>query len=191
MAQKMRSGAVIHVRFERVDAMTVNDQEVQERTESGTMRQQRSYPSYAFLITMYNAIFGAFLLLYRQREEESLERLTGLDVALLAFATLRVAKLVSEDEITSIIREPVIDDLGGEKRPRGNGFRRSLGKLVLCPTCTGTWVAAFLTYSLHLWPRYTRPFLAMMSASGISQLSDALLSLVYTDRDLLRKQQDS
>ena len=30
----------------------------------------------------------------------------------------------------------------------------------------------------------------MMAASGISQTSDAFLSLVYTDRDLLRKDTD-
>jgi hypothetical protein len=29
----------------------------------------------------------------------------------------------------------------------------------------------------------------MLSASGVSQFSDAVLSLVYTDRDLLRKEQ--
>jgi hypothetical protein len=47
-----------------------------------------------------------------------------------------------------------------------------------------------MSYSLHLFPRYTRPFLAVMSASGISQASDALLSLVYTDRDILRQQEE-
>jgi hypothetical protein len=171
--------------------MPANDREVEERTESRTMRQDRSYPSYAFLIAFYNALFGAFLFLYSRRGEERLERVTGLDMFLLSFATLRTAKMLSEDEITSVVREPLIEEIDGERRPQGGGFRRSLGKLVLCPTCTGTWVAALLTYSLHLWPRYTRPFLAVMSASGISQLSDALLSLVYTDRDLLRKDQDS
>ena len=169
--------------------MSVNDQEVRERSESDALKQERSYPSYALLIALYNALFGGFLLLY-QRRRQSLETITGLDLALLGLATLRMSKLVSEDEITSVLREPVIEEVNGQKNPQGGGFRRSLGKLVLCPTCTGTWVAALLTYSLHLWPRYTRPFLAMMSASGISQTTDALLSLIYTDRDLLRREQE-
>jgi hypothetical protein len=152
------------------------------------MRSDRSYPAYAVLIAIFNALFAGFLLLYRNREK-GLEKVEPLDVALLGMATLRMSKLVSEDEITSVVRKPVVKEDHGEKRPQGTGLRGAIGKLVLCPTCTGTWVAAFLTYSLHLWPRPTRPFLAMMSASGISQLSDAILSLVYTDRDLLRKEQ--
>lgn len=150
--------------------------------------ESRPYGEYAALITLYNLIFGGFLLLYR-RWSHPLERLSALDLAMLGFATLRLAKLVSEDEITTVIRRPLIEVEGEQKRPRGNGLRWALGRLVLCPTCTGTWIAAFLTYALHLFPRYTRPFLAVMSASGISQTSDALLSLVYTDRDLLRDEE--
>lgn len=147
------------------------------------------YTYYAGLIALYNLLFGAFVLLYRRRKHP-VDGVTGLDVGLLGLATLRVAKLVSEDEITRVLREPLIDEENGQKRPRGRGLRWSLGKLVLCPTCTGTWVAAFLTYALHLSPRYTRPFLAMMSASAIEQASDAVLSAVYTDRDLMRDKEE-
>jgi hypothetical protein len=84
----------------------------------------------------------------------------------------------------------VVEEEGDERRPQGSGLRWALGKLVTCPTCTGTWVAAFLGCALHLSPRYTRPFLAIMSASGMSQMGDALLSLVYTDRDALRKREE-
>jgi hypothetical protein len=170
--------------------MPAYDQEIEERSESRSMRRNRSYVSYAALIALYNALFGAFLLFYRKRDD-SLAQLRPLDMAMLGLATLRMAKLISEDEITSVLREPVIEEVDGQKVPQGGEFRKSLGKLVLCPTCTGTWIAALLTYALHLWPRYTRPFLAMMAASGISQVSDALLSLVYTDRDLLQKEQDA
>lgn len=150
--------------------------------------QNRPLGEYAALIVLYNVIFGAFLLTYR-RWSHPLEKISGLDLAMLGMATLRMAKLVSEDEITTVIRRPLIEVEHGEKHPRGSGLRWALGKLVLCPTCSGTWIAAFLTYALHLFPRYTRPFLAIMSASGASQFSDALLSLVYTDRDLLRDEE--
>lgn len=152
-------------------------------------KESRPYGYYAFLITLFNLIFGGFIMLYR-RTQHPLDQVSGLDVALLGLATLRMSKLVSEDEITAVIRKPLIKEEAGQKQPRGHGIRWALGRLVLCPTCTGTWIAAFLTYALHLSPRYTRPFLAMMSASGASQLSDAMLSLVYTDRDLLRDEED-
>ncbi|HZU11999.1 MAG TPA: DUF1360 domain-containing protein [Chloroflexota bacterium] len=150
--------------------------------------ESRPYGQYAALIALYNLIFGGFILLYR-RWSHPLERLSGLDLAMLGLATLRLSKLVSEDEITAVLRRPLVQVEGDQKKPRGHGLRWALGKLVLCPTCTGTWIAAFLTYALHLFPRYTRPFLALMSASGISQSSDAFLSLVYTDRDLLRDEE--
>jgi len=151
-------------------------------------QQRRPYGYYAVLIGLYNALYGLFLLLYR-RKDNRLEQLSGLDLTLLGLATLRMAKLVSEDEVTAVLRRPLVDVEGGQRRPKGRGLRLALGKLVLCPTCTGTWVAALFTYALHLFPRQTRPFLALMSASGASQFSDALLSLVYTDRDLLRDEE--
>jgi len=166
--------------------MATTDQEKEERTESLTLRRERSYFSYTLLIVIYQALFGGFLMLYR-RWRHPLEQITPLDLTLLGLATMRLSKMVSEDEITAVLREPLINESGGIKQPKGHGLRRSLGKLVLCPTCTGTWVAAFLSYALHLSPRYARPFLAVMAASGISQTSDAVLSLVYTDRDTLRK----
>lgn len=169
--------------------MATTDQEQEERTESETLRGGRSYLSYTLLIVLYQALFGGFVMLYR-RWRHPLEQITPLDLTLLGLATMRLSKLVSEDEITAALREPFIDESGGAKQPKGHGMRRSLGKLVLCPTCTGTWVAAFLSYALHLSPRYARPFLAIMAASGISQTSDAFLSLAYTDRDLLRKSTD-
>ncbi len=169
--------------------MATTDQEQEERTESETLHGERSYLSYTLLIVLYQALFGGFVLLYR-RWRHPLEQITPLDLTLLGLATMRLSKLVSEDEITAALREPFIDESGGTKQPKGHGMRRSLGKLVLCPTCTGTWVAAFLSYALHLSPRYARPFLAIMAASGISQTSDAFLSLAYTDRDLLRKSTD-
>jgi hypothetical protein len=168
--------------------MPAFDQEIEERSESRSMRRKRSYTAYAALIALYNLLFGGFLLFYRKRDN-TLERMSPLDMAMLGLATLRMAKLISEDEIAAVLREPVSEDVNGQKVPQGGGLRRSLGKLLLCPTCTGTWIAAFLTYALHLWPRQTRPLLAMLSASGVSQFSDAVLSLVYTDRDLLRKEQ--
>lgn len=158
-------------------------------TEQRPTSERPPYLHYATLIAIYNVLYGLFLLLYRKRDR-GLEKITPLDMTMLGLATLRLSKTISEDEITKVIREPLVEEVGDHKLPRGRGLRWSLGKLVLCPTCTGTWVAAFLTYALHLNPRATRPLLAVMAASGAEQMSDAVLSLVYTDRDMLRKQEE-
>lgn len=146
----------------------------------------RPYAEYALLIGLYQALYGLFFLLYR-RKSERLETVTPLDLTMLSLATLRISKAISEDEITAGLRRPLIEGEAGQKQPRGGGLRFALGELVLCQTCTGTWVAAFLAYGLHLFPTFTRPLLAIMSASGLEQFSDALLSLVYEDRNVLRQ----
>jgi hypothetical protein len=166
-----------------------HDEKIEERSTNQTRTTERSYSSYALLIFLYNLIFGGFLLLYR-KWKHPLDSLTALDLCLLGLATLRASKLVSEDEITSGLREPVLEEVDGRKIPQGHGLRQSLGKLLLCPTCTGAWVAAFFTYVLYLFPRYARPFLAIMAASSISQTGDALLSLMYTERDLILQRKE-
>ncbi|MGI8825360.1 MAG: DUF1360 domain-containing protein [Chloroflexota bacterium] len=171
--------------------MTEQDAILRERpTPPSQSKQKGSYPYYAALIVVFQAMFGAFLVLYR-RSRHPLEQVSALDVALLSIATLRLSKTISEDEITKVVRDPVVEETETYRQPEGEGLRFSLGRLLLCPTCIGTWVAALLTYSLHLFPRYTRPFLAMMSASGISQCGDALLSLVYADRDAVKEKRGS
>lgn len=160
-----------------------------EQRQASPPPEARPYTYYAMLIAFYQALYGLFLLFYRGKRGR-LEEISSLDLTMLGLATLRLSKAISEDEITAVVRKPLIEIDENGKRPRGHGLRWALGKLVLCPTCTGTWVAAFLGYGLHLFPRYTRPLLAIMSASGAEQFSDALLSLVYTDRDLLRKKEE-
>ena len=166
------------------DADFVAEQRLKRETA-----ETRPYPYYALFIALYNALFGIFLLLYR-RSRHPLEQITPLDLTMLGLSTLRLSKAISEDEVSAVLRKPLVDEEGGERRPQGQGFRYALGKLVLCPTCTGTWIAAVLGYALHLSPRYIRPFLVASSASGISQFADALLSLVYTDRNVLRRKEE-
>jgi len=157
-----------------------------QQKNAETRNETRPYGYYVLLIALYQALYGLFLMGYRDKKHR-LESISTLDLLTLGLATLRVSKALSEDEIMAVLRKPVIEVRDGERRPKGQGLRRALGKLVSCPTCTGTWVAAFFGYALHLWPRETRPLLAIMSASGVEQFSDAVLSLVYADRDLIRE----
>jgi|SRR5947209_3888658 len=162
-------------------------QETVEQRQIIPESQRRPLGYYALLIALYNGLYGLFLFGYK-RKRQGAANVNGLDLAMLGLATLRISKVISEDEITAVLRKPLVEVDAEGRRPRGHGLRWALGKLVLCPTCTGTWVAAFLVYALHLFPWATRPLLAIMSASGVEQFSDALLSLVYTDRDRLRQE---
>ena len=114
----------------------------------------------------------------------------ALDLVLLALATVRLSRLAAWEGVTSFMRLPLVehdspDDpiTGPEQRPRGRGFLRAFGELILCTTCVGTWISALLTYGLYLAPSFTRPFLTIMATAALSQASDAALALVYSSRD--------
>lgn len=108
-----------------------------------------------------------------------------MDLLLLGLTTYRVGNMLAYERIADPIREPfaerVREPATGEEMiaPRGQGARRALGELFSCPICAGTWAAAGLVYGLHLFPRPTRAFMTIMSATGIAQiLKSALGALV-------------
>ncbi|MHB8193204.1 MAG: DUF1360 domain-containing protein [Bellilinea sp.] len=112
-----------------------------------------------------------------------LTELSLLDIILTGFATFRLGRMISYDRIMDPIRAPftrVVDDNSGEGKtiaPKGKGVRQALGQLIACPTCIGTWVAAFLVLMLLIAPQGTRIFLY---ATGAVALAEILNSLTET-----------
>ena len=68
------------------------------------------------------------------------------------------------------------DETGAGKtvEPKGQGVQRSLGELISCPICAGTWISAALVYGLHLLPNPTRLFLWITSSIGGAELLNAM-----------------
>ncbi len=92
-------------------------------------------------------------------------------------------------EVAAPLRAPVTEVVpdgsgaGETVVAAGSGWRWTPGELVSCPICIGTWVAAGLVYGLHLAPRPTRVFLAIMSATGVAQvLTETPEALTWTGR---------
>jgi hypothetical protein len=102
--------------------------------------------------------------------------LRPFDLVLLGLSTYRTGRLVAFERVTAPLREPFTetrpDDTGSGEVvvARGSGVQRVLGELISCPVCVGTWVAAGLVYGLHLAPRPTRVFLAILSTTGAAEL---------------------
>ncbi len=140
-------------------------------------QKQQENATYITLIGIFLGFFAAFSK--REQKERSQLTLTGLDLAMLSLTTFRTSRLVAYDQVTEPLRGPVTKTesdnygTGPTTVPEGSGVRRALGELVSCPTCTGTWVAAFLVYGLRVAPGPTRLFLAFMSATGLAELLDS------------------
>jgi hypothetical protein len=84
---------------------------------------------------------------------------SALDLAVLSAATFKASRTLTRDSVTSFIREPFVEGdavTGDAPEPAGDGLQRAIGELITCSRCTGTWVAAMLTSTQILAPRFGR-----------------------------------
>jgi len=70
----------------------------------------------------------------------------------------------------------------------GDGAKRAIGELISCPICTGTWIAALLTYGLYLAPGPTRVLLTILGASGAAELLNASAEVLTWTGQAARKE---
>lgn len=133
--------------------------------------------SYTVLAGVFNLIFAAFLLLTKGTGRKLPEKISTRDIVLLGIATHKLSDLIANDAVTSFIRAPFTElqekesPKSVDEKPRGTGFRRSIGELVTCKFCMGQWIASFFTYGLVFAPVVTR---LVASVFAIVTLSDHL-----------------
>lgn len=135
---------------------------------------------------------AGFSTLLARRDEQV--QIAPLDLLMLGLATYRSGRLVAFERVAAPLREPVTETVpdgsgaGETVVATGEGWRWALGELVSCPVCVGTWVAAGLVYGLHLAPRPTRTYLAIMSATGVAQLlSETTEALTWSSHAARRR----
>jgi hypothetical protein len=131
------------------------------------------------------AAFGASLLgaklALRINGRELPERPHTSDVVLIGVATHKLSRLLAKSKATSFIRAPFTEleapRGSGEvdERPRGEGVRRAVGELLVCPYCLSQWISAGFTAGLVLSPRMTR----MVAASYTAQTLADFLQVAY------------
>lgn len=135
---------------------------------------------------------ASFTVLPRHGEEEPEFR--PFDLLVLGLATYRTGRLVAFERVAAPLREPVtktVPDASGAGEAvvaAGTGWRWTLGELLSCPTCIGTWVAAGLVSGMRLAPRPTNVFAAIMSITGVAQLlSEATEALTWSSRSARKR----
>jgi hypothetical protein len=130
----------------------------------------------------YAAIMGAFVaglagagLLARALGRDPLEH-RPLDLVMLGAATFKAARTISRDEVTSFLREPFVEGRAkdGAEEPIATGdLRQAIGELVTCSRCIGTWVAAGLTGTQVIAPRFGRILIWTLAAAGMNDFLQA------------------
>jgi hypothetical protein len=135
--------------------------------------------TYSTLSSIFLALLLAFSQ-YKRRQGEHVN-ITPFDLTLLGISTYRLGRLFAYDKVMETARTPFTEtakDSSGmgktviPKKDKG-GIIRAFGELISCPICMGTWIAAGLTYGLHMAPRPTRALLTMTSAVGVAELLNA------------------
>jgi hypothetical protein len=101
---------------------------------------------------------------------------SALDFAVLAAASFKAARTISRDEVTSFIRAPFVegDAHEGEETPVETGdLHQAIGELVTCSRCIGTWVAAGLSATQMIAPRFGRILTWSLAAAGANDFLQA------------------
>jgi hypothetical protein len=151
-------------------------QAIQRRYEGD---EDRPLGGYVGLMTVYTAAVAALSAVIRARRIDLPDRTRWSDVALIAVATHKLARLIAKDPVTSPLRAPFTRYTGqsGEaevsEEAIGTGAQHAIGELITCPFCLAQWVATGLVFSFVLAPRTTRlaaTTFAAVTASDLLQL---------------------
>ena len=135
---------------------------------------EQTLSSYATLAGLFNLILAVVLLITKRTGISLPERVEMKDIALLGVATHKLSLLVAKDAVTMPLRAPFTElqekqsPKSVDEKPRGEGLRNSIGELITCQFCLGTWLAAFFTYGLILAPRVTRLIATVFTVVTIS-----------------------
>jgi hypothetical protein len=117
---------------------------------------------YAWLMGLFNALFGGALAVAMRTGRELPERPAAADLALVGIASHKVSRLIAKDKVTAPLRAPFTELQGKagpaelEEKPRGRGARKAIGELIVCPYCLGLWVVGAFSVGLLFAPRLTR-----------------------------------
>jgi Protein of unknown function (DUF1360) len=156
-------------------------------------RTRPPYGAYAGIMSTFAgglATAGALARLLGREPREN----TSLDLAVLALATFKGARTISRDEVTSFIRAPFVEGEaheGNEEPVETGDLQQAIGELVTCTRCIGTWVAAGLTTTQVLAPRFGRMLTWALAAAGANDwLQAGFAALAHKSNELGQRAQD-
>jgi Protein of unknown function (DUF1360) len=131
--------------------------------------------AYGALVALFTAA-SAGLLVAAERDRRLPDRLNLYDLALVTMATQRLARSLTKDRVTSVVRAPFTRRNGRgaagevEDAPRGHGLGLAVGQLLTCPFCVGEWIALGFVSGLLFAPRATRAAASVLAVTSAADL---------------------
>jgi hypothetical protein len=124
---------------------------------------------YALITGIFGGAAAVYVLSQRRARARMPKRIGIGEFALFATATYKLSRIIAKDRVTSFVRSPFTRYTGDagpsevSEEPRGTGVRRAVGELLICPYCTGQWVATALVAGYARDPDATRVVASVFS----------------------------
>jgi hypothetical protein len=153
--------------------------ETQQNADDGPLagyappRKRPPFGSYALFTGVFNGAFGAALAA-AGRSGRLPEQVAAGDVVLVGVASHKLSRVIAKDKITSFLRAPFTEYQAPgapgevEERARGEGLRKAIGQLLVCPYCLGLWLSGGMHLGLIYAPRATRTLASTFTALTIA-----------------------
>jgi hypothetical protein len=156
-------------------------------------RTQVPHTAYAAIMGTFAAgLAGAGLLARALGRDPEHQR--PIDLAVIGLATFKAARTLARDEVTSFIRNPFVEGdahEGGEEPVESGDIRQAIGELVTCTRCVGTWIAAGLTTTQVVAPRFGRLLTWSLAAAGTNDfLQASFAALAHKSNELQQRAGD-
>lgn len=101
---------------------------------------------YAVVEAVFLAGLAGLSALTWKREAGGERAIPLRELPVLAAATFALADVVAKEKVSTWLREPFVEEGADHKpvRPEGSGLRYTIGELLTCTRCVGTWSALAL-----------------------------------------------
>ncbi len=115
----------------------------------------------------------------------------GRELPLLGLASFTVAKALAKEKVGAWVREPLVEESDGDRRPKGDRLHYALGELVTCTRCLGTWSSLGIVGLRVLRPREGRIVATVLAASAVNDWLQSGFSTLTAVTNRCQREQEA
>lgn len=137
---------------------------------NGAESPRSSSLHYAVVEAVFLAGLAGLSALTRKRESNGDRAVPLSELPVLAAATFALADVVAKEKVSTWMREPFVEEGPDHKpvRPEGSGLRYTVGELLTCTRCMGTWGALALVGLRTMSPPAGRAVGTVLALAGVN-----------------------
>jgi Protein of unknown function (DUF1360) len=135
--------------------------------------------AYATFAVAFHAAMAGAVVAAKRSGRDLPQRVELRDLVLIGAASYKLSRLIAKKKVTAFVRAPFTELEGKsgpaelDEKPRGSGFQRAIGELLVCPYCLGLWASGAFHAGLLFAPRSTRFSASVLAALSISDFLQA------------------